>query len=78
MFAVSKLEKTRKTEKLRAKLDSFNPVEKSKHAAYMKYKTRVLSFDKNVNLSEDKRKEVATYGFLYEGKSCSIYLVEIK
>lgn len=64
---VSKLEETRKTEKLRAKLDSFNPVEKSKHAAYMKYKTRVLSFDKNVNLSEDKRKEVATYGFLYEG-----------
>lgn len=44
----------------------------------MKYKTRVLSFDKNVNLSEDKRKEIATYGFLYEGKSCNIYLVEIK
>lgn len=65
-------------EKLEAKLDSFSSSKKSKYVGYRKYNTRVKSFEQNNTWSEDEKKEFSTYGFLYGGKICGIYIAEIK
>lgn len=77
IYTVTTLEGIQKMENLEVKLDSFSS-SKSIYVGYRKYNTRVKSFEQNNTWSEDKKKEFSTYGFLYGGKICGIYIAEIK